>query len=77
MASALDTLTEQVARSITIEESAITLIEGLAAQIAAAGTDPVALATLQANLSASADALAAAVAANTAPVVPPVEPPVV
>ena len=43
----------------------VTLIKGLAAQIAAAGTDPAKLQALQASLKASADDLAAAIAANT------------
>jgi hypothetical protein len=70
MSVALDNLTAQVAQNTTIEASAITLIQGLAAQIAAAGTDPAALAALQASLNASATSLAAAIAANT-PAAPP------
>lgn len=65
MAASLDALSEQVAASITIEQSAITLINGLAALIAAAGTDPVKLADLTSQLKASADTLAANVSANT------------
>jgi hypothetical protein len=66
----LDALTAQVAQNITVEQSAVTLIQGLAAQIAAAGTDPVALANLQSQLNTSATALAAAISANT-PAAPP------
>lgn len=65
MSAELDALSAQVAANTTVELSAITLINGLVAQIAAAGTDPVALAKLTADLKASADALAADVAANT------------
>ncbi len=57
----LTALTAQVAQNTTVEGSAITLINGLAAQIAAAGTDPVALAALQTQLKTSSDALAAAI----------------
>jgi hypothetical protein len=67
---AIEDLTAQVAQNTSVDESAVTLIQGLAAQIAAAGTDPAKLAALQTNLKASADKLAAAVAANT-PAAPP------
>ena len=65
MSAELDALSAQVAASATVEASAITLIQGLAAQIAAAGTDPAKLSALTASLNASATALAAAVSANT------------
>lgn len=65
MAADLSALTAQVAANATVIGSALTLIQGFAAQLAAAGTDPAALAALQAQLQASDDALAAAVAANT------------
>ena len=65
MSQALDDLATQVAANTSVEESAVTLINGLAAQLAAAGTDPAKLQSLQASLKASADDLAAAVAANT------------
>ena len=63
--AALDDLTAAVAANTTVTGSALTLIQGLAAQLAAAGTDPVKLAALAAQLKSSDDALAAAVAANT------------
>jgi DNA-binding GntR family transcriptional regulator len=63
--SSLTDLQAQVAQTTTVEQSAITLIEGLAAQLAAAGTDPAALAKLQSDLASSATALAAAITANT------------
>jgi hypothetical protein len=61
----LTALTAQVTQNTSVEASAVTLIQGLAAQIAAAGTDPVALAALTAQLNNSATALAQAVTANT------------
>ncbi len=61
----LDALQAQVEAQTTVEQSAVTLIQGLAAQIAAAGTDPAKLAALTQQLKTSADALAAAVSANT------------
>src|SRR5437868_2583647 len=67
MSKELDDLTTQVTANTTVEESAVTLIKGLAAQIAAAGTDPAKLQALQASLNTSATDLAAAVAANTPP----------
>lgn len=63
--SVLDTLTEQVAATTTAEQSAITLLNGLAAALAAAGTDPVKLQALQDALKTNTDALAAAVIADT------------
>ena len=61
----LTALTAQVKANTDVEASAVLLIQGLAAQIGAAGTDPVALQGLQDQLKASADTLAAAVVANT------------
>ncbi|MCE5212514.1 MAG: hypothetical protein LLG40_13305 [Deltaproteobacteria bacterium] len=63
--SELSLLQEQVAASITVEKSAIELINGIAAKITAAGTDAVALAALTEELKASAATLATAVTANT------------
>lgn len=74
MSKELDDLKAQVTASIAVEASAVTLITGIAAQLAAliaAGSDPAALSALSAELKASADALGAAVAANT-PAAPPV-----
>lgn len=65
MSQQLDDLTAQVASTVSVQQSAVTLINGLAAQIASAGTDPTKLAELQANLKASSDALASAITANT------------
>jgi chromosome segregation ATPase len=65
MSKELDDLTAEVAADTAIESSAVKLIQGLAAQIAAAGTDPVALKALTDSLTTSSTALAAAVTANT------------
>jgi hypothetical protein len=63
--AALDDLTAQVAANTTVSQSALTLINGIAARITAAGTDPTKLAALTASLKSDDDALAAAVTANT------------
>jgi hypothetical protein len=63
--SVLDDLKAQVEANRTISQSAVTLINGIADRITAAGGDPVKLAELTASLKADDDALAAAVAANT------------
>ena len=65
MSLELDALTAQVQATTDIELSAITLIQGLAAQIAALKTDPAALQALSDSLKISADNLAAAITANT------------
>ena len=62
----MDQLIAQVAANTTVIGSALTLIQGFAAQLAAAGTDAAKLANLAAQLQTSDNALAAAVAANTA-----------
>jgi len=61
----LDQLQAQVQQTTTVEQSAITLIQGLAAQLAAAATDPAKVQALADQLKASSDALAAAITANT------------
>lgn len=66
----LTALTAEVARNTTVDQSAITLLQGLAAQIESLKTDPAALQSLADSLRGSSDALAAAVAANT-PAAPP------
>jgi len=63
--AALDDLTAQVTENESVEASALVLINGIAARITAAGTDPVKLNALTASLKVSADALSAAVVANT------------
>lgn len=63
--SALDDLQAAVTAEDTVIDSAITLIQGIPALIAAAGTDLAKLQALSADISAKSQALAAAVAANT------------
>lgn len=70
MSAELDALTLEVADTNTIMQSAIVLIQGLAAQLQAIANDPAAILQLAADLDAQSDALAAAVAANTPPPVP-------
>lgn len=65
MSKELDALTAEVEETKTIEQSAITLIQGLAEQIAAAKDDPAAILALSESLKAQSDALAAAISANT------------
>lgn len=67
MSITLQALIAQVAATTSVEQSAITLIQGIAAQLADASADPAAVAALAASLKTSTDALAAAVAANTTP----------
>lgn len=73
MSQQLAALQAQVAENNSVVGSALTLIQGLRAQLDAAGTDPAALAALSTSLKATDDALAAAVAANT-PAAPPSDP---
>lgn len=54
-----------VAAEDTVIQSAVTLIQGLAQQIADAGTDPVALQAVIDDINAQAANLAAAVSTNT------------
>ena len=74
MTKELTDLVAQVAASTQVEQSAVTLIQGLADQIAAAKDDPAQIAKLSADLKAGTDALAAAITANT-PAAPPVPAP--
>jgi hypothetical protein len=77
MALSLAALQAAVASETTVEQSAITLIQGLATQIttliAASGNsvDPVALQAIVTQMTTSQAALAAAVAANTTATPPP------
>lgn len=65
--SALDNLRAQVERNTNVTDSAITLLQGLKAQLdaAIASGDPAAVQAVADNLGAETDKLAAAVAANT------------
>jgi len=75
MSVEMDALTAQVNATRDGESAALLLIQGIAARITAAGTDPAALTALTTELSTSSASLAAAVVANTpvapAPVVVP------
>lgn len=70
----LSALQTAVENATTIEESAITLIQGLADQLAAAATDPAAVQALADQLNAEAQKLADKVAANTTPTPAPPTP---
>ena len=61
----LTALTAEVERNTAVDQSAIALLTGLAEQIEALKTDPVALQNLADQMRGSSDALAQAVAANT------------
>lgn len=63
--AAVDDLQASVTAEDTVIDSAITLLQGLSALLAAAGTDPAKLAALKSDIDAKSGALAAAVAANT------------
>src|SRR5436190_9130893 len=60
-----DDLVAEVAQDDSVIDGAVTLINGIAARIAAAGVDPVKLKAITDDLAAKRTALAAAVAANT------------
>jgi peptidoglycan hydrolase CwlO-like protein len=66
MAQELDRLEAQVKANTDLETSAVTLIHGLADQIAALKTDPARLQKLSDDLKAKADALAKAITEGTA-----------
>jgi hypothetical protein len=61
----MDDLETQVTGIEAVDQSAVTLIQGIAAQLADAKTDPVKIQALSDRLNASATALAAAITANT------------
>ncbi len=63
--AAIDDLATAVAAEDTVIDSAITLLQGLSAALAAAGTDPVKLAALQSDITAKTKVLSDAVVANT------------
>ena len=65
MTQELDALTVQVKATTDAEDSAVLLLNGLSAQIAAIKTDPVALQKLSDDLKTGSDNLAAAILANT------------
>lgn len=65
MAGELEALRAQVAKTTEVDESAVLLIQGLAAKIEAIKTDPVALQEFANSLKSESDRLAEAVVANT------------
>lgn len=65
MSDALVDLTAAVTENTSVDQSAITLLNDLAAKLDAAATDPAAVAALAADIRASSADLAAAVVANT------------
>jgi chromosome segregation ATPase len=65
MSAELDQLTVDVKKTTDVEDSAITLLQGLSSQIAALKNDPAALQALSTQLNSKADELASAVVANT------------
>jgi len=67
----LSVLTAQVTKNTEVEAGAVILIKGLADQIAALKTDPVALQALADQLNGSAVQLSEAITANTPPTEPP------
>ena len=73
--AAIDDLAAAVAAEDTVIDGAVTLLNGIPALIAAAGTDPAKLAALQADITAKTTTLAAAVLAGT-PTPVPAAPPV-
>jgi len=75
MSAELDTLKAEVARNTDVEKSAVALLQGLKAQLDAAGTDPVALKALSDQLGSNDADLAAAIVANTPVASPTTEPP--
>jgi hypothetical protein len=65
MSTDLAALKVQVEKNTVLEESAVTLIAGISAQMAAAKDDPAAIQALSDELAKSGADLAAAIAANT------------
>jgi len=65
MSAELDDLTQKVAETKSVEDSAILLLNDLSARLAGITTDPVAIRALSAELSAKSSELAAAITANT------------
>jgi N-acetylglutamate synthase/N-acetylornithine aminotransferase len=65
MDAAIVALTAEVDRNTSVDDSAVALINGFAAEVEAAKNDPQAVQQVVDRFRASTDALAAAVAANT------------
>jgi hypothetical protein len=73
MPQTLDDILAEVTRNTSVEQSAVTLIQGLAAQLQAAlnSGDTTKIQAIITQLKANDDQLAAAVTANTTPPPPP------
>lgn len=71
MTKELDELQAAVEENTTVDQSIMTLVDGLAAQILALKDDPAKLAALAASLKASSAAVVAKVLANTPEAPPP------
>jgi hypothetical protein len=65
MTAQLDQLSADVEQNTSVTDSAVTLLENLAAEIRANANDPAALTDLASKLEANSQKLADAVAANT------------
>jgi hypothetical protein len=65
MSASLDDLADKVAATKTVAQSAVVLIQGLKAQLDAAGTDPAKLKALSDSLADTDQQLADAITANT------------
>lgn len=74
MSIEVDKLRAQVEATSTVVDSAIALIQGIAARLDELKDDPVAIVALADELRADTDRLSAAVATYTPPAPPPVEP---
>lgn len=75
MGQQLDQLKAEVARNTAVDESVITLVNGLAAKIEAAKEDPAAIQALADELRNSSDKVADVVTKNTPAETPPAEVP--
>ena len=67
MTGELQQLTDDIAAETTVEQSAITLLQGLAAQLKAAAEDPAQVKALASQIEQNTAALSAAITANTPP----------
>lgn len=70
MAASIDDVVTAVQNETTVEQSVITLLNQLSAQVKAAGTDPVKLQAVLDQISTNSAALSAAVTANTPAALP-------
>lgn len=71
----IDDILADVTDESTVDDSIITLLTSLSAQLAAAGTDSVKLAQVKTLIDSNKAKIAAAVVANTPSATPPANPP--